>query len=108
MSTSVLGAAATVLLGWQDPAALAPYFKNAALIATALITVLAAYDAFFEPRKLWARETFVLNSLLDLRREFEIAKASRELTIEDVGKLSERFHATLQRSLGDWVKDKHV
>jgi hypothetical protein len=108
VSTSLLGALATVFLGWEAPGDFAPYLKNAALTATALITVLAAYDAFFEPRKLWVRETLVLNSLQDLRREFQIVTAIDAGATSEVARFSERFHEILGKSLSDWVKDKQI
>jgi hypothetical protein len=106
MAASALGALATVLLGWEAPGDFAPLLKNLALIMTALITVVAAYDAFFEPRKLWVRETFVLNSLRDLNREFEIKKAINDLAPDELAGFSERFHEILRKSLGEWVQDK--
>jgi hypothetical protein len=106
MSATALGATATVLLGWDSPGEFAPLLKNAALMVTALITVVAAYDAFFEPRKLWVRETFVLNSLRDLMREFEIRKAVRDLAPDELALFSDRFHEILRKSLTEWTQDK--
>lgn len=108
MATSILGAVATVLLGWNSSETLAPHLRNAALASSALITVVAAYDAFFEPRKLWVRETFILNSLRDLVREYEIRTAVSELAPEEVENYSERFHLILNAGLNDWVKDKNA
>ena len=54
---------------------LATLFKNMALVANALITLFAAYEAFFEPKRLWVRETAVLNALQDVRRDLEIELA---------------------------------
>ena len=106
LSTSALGAAATILLGWQNPGGLANTFKNAALILTSLVTLFAAYDAFFEPRKLWVRETFVLNSLRDLRRQWEIAVATGHAGPEQVVAFSDAFHAILTKSLNEWITGK--
>jgi hypothetical protein len=105
ISTSALGAGSTVLLGWQNPGSYAVAMKNGALVFSALITLLAAYDAFFEPRKLWVRETFVLNSLKDLKREWDIATALRPTAVaEDVTTYSGRFNGILSKSLDEWIK----
>ena len=82
--------------------------KNGALIATTLVTLFAAYDAFFEPRKLWVRETLVLNSLRDLKRKWEIATASGEPDTQTVAAYSDRFHDVLTKSLNDWVDGKQA
>lgn len=53
-----LAAVVTVLLGlkFQDEA-LGKQLSNVALLLGAAITVLSAYEAFFDPRSLWVRET---------------------------------------------------
>ena len=108
MATSALGATAAVLLGWQDPGAWANSLKNAALVATTLVTLFAAYDAFFEPRQLWVQETLVLNSLRDLKRHWEIATASAEPDPPTVAAYSDRLHEVLTKSLKDWVDGKRT
>lgn len=105
MSTSGLGALATVFLGWHA----SPYadlLKDGALVLTASITLLAAYDAFFEPRKLWVRDTMVLNSLMDLQREWELRAAGAPLPPEAVMTFSTRFHDILKKSLKEWTDAK--
>jgi Protein of unknown function (DUF4231) len=106
LSTSALGALATVLLGWQGADAAATVLKNIALIATALITLVAAYDAFYEPRKLWIRETFVLNSMKDLKRKWEIATSTGETEAVDVKAYGNEYHEILTKSLSEWVNAK--
>jgi predicted membrane chloride channel (bestrophin family) len=106
LSTSALGAVVTVLLGWQDPGGYAVALKNGALILSAFITLVAAYDAFFEPRKLWVRETLVLNSLRDVKREWEIVAATKDIGVSDVAAYSGRFLEILKRSLAEWVDGK--
>jgi len=49
-----------VLLGWQG-AAFPEVMKNFVLVLNAAITVVAAYEIFYEPRKLWVRETEVFS-----------------------------------------------
>jgi hypothetical protein len=91
ISTAALGAGATILLGWQDPSDPAT-LKNVALVLTSLVTLFATYDAFFEPRKLWVRETVVLNSLRDLQRHWEIAAAGGQIGADKVTTYSDDFH----------------
>jgi hypothetical protein len=106
MSTSALGAGATVLLGWQDPGSYAVVLKNAALVLTSLVTLFAAYDAFFEPRKLWVRETYIFNSLRDLKREWEVDAAAGHGDPAKAAEYSKRFHDILAESLKEWMDGK--
>jgi len=106
LATAALAALATVLLGWQGAPALATPFKNLALVANALITVFAAYEAFFEPRKLWVRETAVLNALKDVQRDLDVELAGGDLPAERLHSYQERVNGTLQASMDAWLKDK--
>lgn len=108
VSTSALGAVATILLGWQNPGDAADAMKNGALVLTSLVTLFAAYDAFFEPRKLWVRETSALNSMKDLRRRWEIAVATGQGGADGVKEYSDAFQAILARSLKEWVDGKQT
>lgn len=108
MSTSALGGCVTVLLGWQNPEPFATTLKNAALVLSALITVLSAYDAFFEPRKLWVRETLMLNSLNDLQRKWKLEIAAGNVGPDTVKAYSDDFHGILTKSLNDWVDAKRA
>jgi hypothetical protein len=106
LATAALAALATVLLGWQDAPSVATLFKNLALVANALITLFAAYEAFFEPRKLWVRETAVLNALKDVQRDLDVELAAGDLPADRLRSYQDRMNATLQTSLDAWLKDK--
>jgi hypothetical protein len=105
LSTSGLSAVAMVLLGWTNPPS-PEWFKNLALVLNASITLLSAYDAFFEPRKLWARETGVHNKLKDLEREVELKQAANQLSPDQVMKYGKDLNDVLNGSLEGWLKDK--
>ena len=106
LSTAILAAVATVLLGWQGISP-AKWPQNIALVLNAAISVIAAYEVFFEPRKLWVRETFVLSTLKDIERdlEFEVA-APVAISDEKVDSLKNRIDGVLKQSLDEWLKDK--
>lgn len=106
LMTALLAAIATVLLGWQQEGT-SECLKNAALICNATITVFAAYELFFQPRRLWMQETVVLNSLRDLKRDFDLEIAeTQDLTRERVEHYRDRMKAILDASLEAWKKDK--
>jgi hypothetical protein len=99
------GAAATVLLGWQSPPS-EVWFKNIALLFTSAVTLVGAYDAFFEPRKLWVRDTVVLNSLRDLQRRWEIESVTGAMATARVKEYSQTLEEILGKSLNEWVDSK--
>lgn len=106
LAIAMIAACATILLGWENPS-LAPWFKNFALVLNALITVVAAYEVFYEPRKLWVRETIVFSKLKDLDRalNFELAQTP-ELANDRIEYYHQEITKILQESLKDWVQDK--
>ncbi len=68
--TSVIFAALiTVLLGLNLSTELMGTLRNVALVLGAVIAVLSAYEAFFDPRALWIRETVAFARLKDLQRD---------------------------------------
>jgi hypothetical protein len=113
ISSVLLSAIVTVCLGlklaknwdgWQIP------LTNVALFLSAIITVLGAYEAFFDPRAIWIRETIVYTKLRNLKREFEFWAAGCDAeTLEpaDAKKLEafkQKLDQILVESLKNWMK----
>src|SRR6185436_10515130 len=75
VSSVLLAATITVLLGlqlgdeWSEP------FKNIALVLGVLITVFNTYEAFYDYRALWVRRTVTLVHLYKLQRDFRFYKS---------------------------------
>ncbi len=106
LATALLAAGATVLLGWQETA-IQTILKNIALVLNASITVLVAYEVFFEPRKLWVRETLALSKFKDIQRDLQFDLAQkRELHDDKLLCYKSRITEVLSTGLDDWVKDK--
>jgi hypothetical protein len=106
LSTAILAAVATVLLGWQDVSA-SKWPQNIALVLNAAISVIAAYEVFFEPRKLWVRETLVFSTLKDIERDLEFEVAGPvAISDQKVDELKNRIDRVLKQSLDEWHKDK--
>jgi predicted membrane chloride channel (bestrophin family) len=108
LMTALLAALAMIALGIQGVAT-QELLKNVALVLNAAITVFAAYEVFFEPRKLWVRETIVLSKLRDIQRDlkYDLAKDSN-MSDEKLSAYKEAINRILKDSLDDWVKDKAV
>src|ERR1700691_3826221 len=68
MATVTLSATITVLLGLRTSDATRTWLLNIALVLGALITVLAAAEAFFTHRRLWVLRTATVRRLETLSR----------------------------------------
>ena len=72
ISSVLLSATVTVCLGLKSTnATWGTVLSDVALVLSALISVISAYEAFFDPRSIWIRETIVFSKLRNLKREFE-------------------------------------
>ncbi|HUP60807.1 MAG TPA: DUF4231 domain-containing protein [Thermoanaerobaculia bacterium] len=103
-----LAAIVTVLLGlkMQSPELLG-WFSNVALILSASISVLSAYEAFFDPRALWVRETVTFARLKDLQRDLRFWAAGLEPgTIDErmLDSFKRRLDSILEDTLKYWMK----
>lgn len=103
----LLAAIITILLGLQVGADLSTSFKNIALVLGALITVLNAYEAFYDYRALWIRRTVTLVNLYKLQRDFRFYKSGTEpgeISSAAVAKFKEHLDEIMDRDLRNWLK----
>jgi len=75
MATVTLSATITVLLGLRVPGAIQQRFADGALVLGAIITVLAAAEAFFSHRSLWTLRTETVRHLEALTRHVDYYRA---------------------------------
>jgi hypothetical protein len=105
-----LAAIITVLLGLKiGDSAMIGIFSNVALILGASITVLSAYEAFFDPRALWVRETVTFARLKDLQRDMDFWKSGLEpdeIKMEELNRFKKRLDLILEDTLSYWMKIK--
>jgi hypothetical protein len=103
-----LAAIITILLGLKlDNTVLAEAFSNGALVLSAAITVLSAYEAFFDPRALWVRETVTFARLKDLQRDLRFWASGLDpeaIDVEVVQKFKLRLDSVLEDTLKYWMK----
>ncbi len=109
ISSVCLSAVVTVWLGlkFSIVAGLETTLSNLALAVSAVITVVGAYEAFFDPRALWIRETIVYTKLRNLKRDYEFWAAGCDgdiLEPVDAAKLV-RFKQNLDQILVDSLKN---
>lgn len=81
--------------------------SNVAVVLGAVITVLSAYEAFFDPRALWIRETVTLARLKDIQRDLRFWASGFDPEAIDAQMLEmfkRRLDHVLDDSLRYWMK----
>lgn len=113
ISAVFLSGVVTVCLGLKfsnPPNPWQTWLTNVALLLSAVITVVGAYEAFFDPRAIWIRETIVYTKLRNLKREFEFWAAGCDgETLEPpeadkLDRFKEQLDQILVESLKNWMK----
>jgi hypothetical protein len=104
----LLAALITVLLGLKlQNTALTEDLSNVALILSAAITVLSAYEAFFDPRARWVRETVTFARLKDLQRDLRFWASGQDpetIDAEALGRFKSKLDTVLEDTLKYWMK----
>lgn len=104
MATAVLSATTTVLIAAEKMLKF-EVLSLIALICSAAITVVAAYDQFLGSRDLWIQKTDTWMALQNLQANIQYAKAkSGELTQDEVDKFYDRFDKALMSEHDAWKK----
>src|SRR6185295_10222611 len=108
ITSVVLATSITILLGLKlENVRVRVDLSNIALVLGGLITVLSTYDAFFDPRSLWVRETVTFARLKDLQRDLKFWAAgleAEETDPEALAKFKRRLDRILEDSLKYWMK----
>lgn len=110
IASVLLATSITILLGLKFPdTQLRAQLSDVALVLGGLITVLSAYEAFFDPRSLWVRETVTFARLKDLQRDLRFWAAGfkdedEEVDPEELERYKRRLGRILEESLKYWMK----
>lgn len=96
----------TVLLGLQGLESQALLVKNLALILSACVTIISAWDAFFNHRELWVRYTVTSRRLRDVMSDLDYLLAGENHAASDakLDELYSRFRAILDDTNSSWLK----
>ena len=104
MATASLSSATTVLIAaekmlkWE-------WLALIALMCSAAITVLAAYDQFLRSRDLWVHKTDTWMALQNLQANLEYAKArTGRFSQKEIDKFYEQFDKVLMAEHDAWKK----
>ena len=108
IASVLLATSITILLGLKFPDnQLRAELSDIALVLGGLITVLSAYEAFFDPRSLWVRETVTFARLKDLQRDLRFWAAGledEEADPKELERYKRRLDRILEESLKYWMK----
>jgi Protein of unknown function (DUF4231) len=111
MATVALSAAITVLLGLRVNDGLQRHLANVALVLGALVTVLAAMEAFFNHHGLWVTRTVTVRKLEELRRqaEYQLAGLSDgEIQPQVVNALLARLNQIVADDQQAWLRLRSI
>lgn len=104
----LLAAIITVLLGIKyGDASFTNLLSNISLFLGASITVLSAYEAFFDPKALWVRETVTFVRLKDLQRDLDFWRSGidpNDISSEELIRFKVRLDLILEDTLKYWMK----
>ncbi len=107
ISSVLLAALITIILGLKVDNSWSPTLQNIALVMGALITVINAVEAFFDHRSLWVRETVTLVRLYDLQRDVEFYSSGieqNELDGPTLARFMKRYDQIMSEDLQTWLK----
>lgn len=108
VSTTVLAAISTIILGldfaniewltFNDDIA-----KNIALILSALITIVSAYDSFFDHKSLWVNFTKAKSNLSSLKFELDYyLEGNTNIEKKDIDGFKAKYHEIINEVGKKW------
>ena len=96
----------TILLGWQGVSdTYTPHVKNTALILSAGVTILSAFNAFYNHRQLWLRYTVTWAQLRSIEKDLPfLLVGSPSDKDQRLDELHKRFRAILDETDASWLE----
>lgn len=107
--TASLAAATTLLLGLKSSPIFKEYengFSSAALLFSAVVPVLVAWDTFFDHRWLWVRFTAAVTSLFKIRDDLNYSEANKELTQKVLDGFYGQFRNAVDQTSSSWLEKR--
>jgi hypothetical protein len=102
MSTSVLAAVTAIILGLNVQQSMQVVVKTAALIISAIITVINAFNAFYNHRELWIGNNHALNRFYKLKFDIAYCEQGGTVTQQDVNGFRDTYQNILDELNEDW------
>ncbi|MDJ1483115.1 DUF4231 domain-containing protein [Cytophagaceae bacterium YF14B1] len=107
ISTTILAALTTVLLGINsvDPDC-KEFIRIAALLISSVITIVNAYNSYFNHKELWLINNQALNRFYKLQFEIEfLEKGHENITPDKINELREEYQKIIDQLNSEW--DRH-
>jgi hypothetical protein len=109
ISIVCFGSLTTLLIGLKSNLLFSEYdneFSALALLASALIPVLSALDAFIDPRWLWVRHTAAQTSLVLILDELNYAAAKGSLSGARLDSFHDEVERIIKEAADDWLSKR--
>jgi hypothetical protein len=106
MLAAVLAAVTTVLLGLNiEP--LKEYIRIAALILSAMTTLLSVYSAFYNDKELWVANNNAVNRFYQLLFDIQFEeRGEKDLTEEQIDGFRKTYQNILDELNATWAKNR--
>ena len=106
MSISIFAAISTIILGLNlDELGEVP--RIIAIIITGIISIISAYNSFFDNRELWIVNNIALNRLYKLRFEMDFDERDQNgITQEMLGKYKDSYQSILDDLNKKWSETR--
>lgn len=104
---TIFSAITTILLGLQGVDGWSVVIKNFALFLSAFVTVISAWDSFYNHRGLWIHYKAIHTKLetLEASLKYLIASAGGdEPSSDEVDRLFKRFEEIIEQSTRSWLE----
>lgn len=108
ISTTILAAISTIILGLNFEK-FENHIRIIALCLSGVITVVNAYNTFFNHKDIWIANNEALNKLRELKFDIEFAeKEHHELTTPQISKFKTRYQTILYELNKTWKEKRQT
>lgn len=102
---AVASALTTILIGLSSYlSSYAIYFSIAALITSATVTVIQAWDKLFNHKRLWIIQADVLNGFKELNEDIHHLEAGGKLGQNEINECYDRYKEILKKWNSNWME----
>jgi hypothetical protein len=105
LAGAAISALTTIAIGMSSVVpSCSALFQGAALILSASLTILTAWDGLYNHKRLWLLQAGVLNSLYQIQTEIKHLEASGQIDQDAVDALYLRYQAAFDEYNSQWTE----
>lgn len=105
LSISILAALSTIILGLNIKF-LEEHLRIIALILSGFITILSAYNTFFDNKQMWIAYNNALNEFYKLTFDIEFAESNSSINEDSVKQYKVEYQNILDRLNSSWTNSR--